>query len=391
MIAAKQGLDTCSNPLGQRIVAGFLASGRMQQHIAGLAAAPIASGAMPCWRHFRGISAACRARAGRGPMAASSSGSSCPAPFPPTRLFALALEEGVAFIPGSAFLSRRWAPATPCGYALPIRAPRKSRKAWPSASRRRSADDIEGGRIVSAPGLVSKAVTAPLPAAAMSACSTNRRARRSSPATGRAPALPGRPMSGRSKSLPAGRQSQYRPPIALSDLRAGRARRASHRSRRPSLSRSDRQLHLHDPGPFAARGGRRSPGPGCPRHRLGRGFAGRSGAGRNDPRAPGLCRWPGALHRLGHRSHVDGDPRGPRLHRPSADREVRGRLSRAERLRHGEPRPCTGRGWPGGRAEQRAGTGRARRPSPIRSSCCLSTMPARWKRSCASAARTSPA
>jgi 2-aminoadipate transaminase len=104
MVAAKQGLDTCTNPLGQRIIAGFLSGGHMLQHIARLREAyrqrrDAMLAALS--RHFGGLQGTRWTKPDGGffiwvelPGAVSTDA-----------LFALALEEGVAFIPGSAFLS----------------------------------------------------------------------------------------------------------------------------------------------------------------------------------------------------------------------------------------------------------------------------------------------
>lgn len=104
MIAAKQGLDTCSNPLGQRIIAGFLESGQMQRHIAGLRQAYMQRrDAMlaALQRHFGGLQGTRWTR----PDGGFFIWVELPGGISTDALFALALEEGVAFIPGSAFLS----------------------------------------------------------------------------------------------------------------------------------------------------------------------------------------------------------------------------------------------------------------------------------------------
>ncbi len=104
MIAAKQGLDTCSNPLGQRIIAGFLESGQMQCHIAGLRDAyRQRRDAMlaALQRHFGGLQGTRWTR----PDGGFFIWVELPGGVSTDALFALALEEGVAFIPGSAFLS----------------------------------------------------------------------------------------------------------------------------------------------------------------------------------------------------------------------------------------------------------------------------------------------
>ena len=104
MIAAKQGLDTCSNPLGQRIVAGFLASGHMHRHIAGLRQTykqrrDAMLGALQ--RHFGRLQGTRWTR----PDGGFFIWVEMPGDVSTDALFAVALEEGVAFIPGSAFLS----------------------------------------------------------------------------------------------------------------------------------------------------------------------------------------------------------------------------------------------------------------------------------------------
>ncbi len=104
MIAAKQGLDTCSNPLGQRIIAGFLASGQMHRHIAGLRQAFMQRrDAMlaALLRHFGGLQGTRWTR----PDGGFFIWVELPGGISTDALFAVALQEGVAFIPGSAFLS----------------------------------------------------------------------------------------------------------------------------------------------------------------------------------------------------------------------------------------------------------------------------------------------
>lgn len=102
MVAAKQGLDTCTGVLGQRLIASFLAGGQMEQHLVQLREeyrrrrdAMIAA----LRRHFgnlKGVS-----------WTEPEGGFFLWLTLPPgtavDRLFPLALEEGVAFIPGSAF------------------------------------------------------------------------------------------------------------------------------------------------------------------------------------------------------------------------------------------------------------------------------------------------
>jgi 2-aminoadipate transaminase len=105
MIAAKQGLDTCSNPLGQRIIAGFLAGGHMAAHLTHL---------RDTYRLRR--DAMLEALAGafgslQGSRWSRPDGGffvwvELPGNIATDALFALALEEGVAFIPGSAFVSK---------------------------------------------------------------------------------------------------------------------------------------------------------------------------------------------------------------------------------------------------------------------------------------------
>jgi 2-aminoadipate transaminase len=105
MIAAKQGLDTCSNPLGQRIIAGFLAGGHMAAHLTNL---------RDTYRLRR--DAMLEALAGEFGSLHGSRWSrpdggffvwvELPGNIATDALFALALEEGVAFIPGSAFVSK---------------------------------------------------------------------------------------------------------------------------------------------------------------------------------------------------------------------------------------------------------------------------------------------
>jgi len=105
MIAAKQGLDTCSNPLGQRIIAGFLDGGHMAAHLiqlrdtyrlrrdAMLAALAGAFGGLQGTRWSR-------------PDGGFFIWVELPGNIATDALFSPALEEGVAFIPGSAFVSK---------------------------------------------------------------------------------------------------------------------------------------------------------------------------------------------------------------------------------------------------------------------------------------------
>ncbi len=105
MIAAKQGLDTCANPLGQRIVAGFLAGGHMVAHLARLREAyRLRRDAM-----LEALSAAFGSLQGARwtrPDGGFFVWVELPGSIDTEALFALALAEGVAFIPGSAFLER---------------------------------------------------------------------------------------------------------------------------------------------------------------------------------------------------------------------------------------------------------------------------------------------
>jgi 2-aminoadipate transaminase len=102
MVAAKQGLDTCTGVLGQRLVARFLAQGEMHAHLLRLR--------QEYRRRRDAMVEALRRHFG------NLAGVSWTAPeggfflwltLPPgtavERLFPLALEEGVAFIPGTAF------------------------------------------------------------------------------------------------------------------------------------------------------------------------------------------------------------------------------------------------------------------------------------------------
>jgi 2-aminoadipate transaminase len=105
MIAAKQGLDTCANPLGQRIVADFLAGGHMTAHLASLRQAyRLRRDAM-----LEALSAAFGSLQGTRwsrPDGGFFVWVELPGNIDTNALFSLALEEGVAFIPGSAFLER---------------------------------------------------------------------------------------------------------------------------------------------------------------------------------------------------------------------------------------------------------------------------------------------
>jgi 2-aminoadipate transaminase len=103
MIAAKQGLDTCTNPLGQRIIARFLAGGRMVQHLAILRAAyRLRRDAMlaALSESFAGLQATRWTKPDGGFFVWME----LPGDISTDALFALALDEGVAFVPGSAFL-----------------------------------------------------------------------------------------------------------------------------------------------------------------------------------------------------------------------------------------------------------------------------------------------
>jgi 2-aminoadipate transaminase len=104
MIAAKQGLDTCANLLGQRIIAGFLAAGRMTRHLVTLRAA---------YRRRRDAMLAALAESFEGlqgtrwtiPDGGFFVWVELPGDLSTDALFPLALDEGVAFIPGSAFVA----------------------------------------------------------------------------------------------------------------------------------------------------------------------------------------------------------------------------------------------------------------------------------------------
>jgi 2-aminoadipate transaminase len=103
MIAAKQGLDTCSNPLAQRILAEFLAGGHMPRHLAGLRSFY----RMRCEAMLAELSVAFAGLPGTRwskPDGGFFLWLELPGKLSSDALFPLALDEGVAFIPGSAFL-----------------------------------------------------------------------------------------------------------------------------------------------------------------------------------------------------------------------------------------------------------------------------------------------
>jgi 2-aminoadipate transaminase len=102
MIAAKQGLDTCANVLGQRLIAGFLGRGLLAPHLASLRAlyqarrdAMLAS----LDHHFGTLPGVGWQR----PAGGFFLWLRLPPGLSAEKLFPLALEEGVAFVPGSAF------------------------------------------------------------------------------------------------------------------------------------------------------------------------------------------------------------------------------------------------------------------------------------------------
>ncbi len=102
MVAAKQGLDTCSNLLGQRLVAGFLQQGLMAPHLGRLRDAyRQRRDAMlrALRRHFGDLAGVKWTE----PAGGFFLWLTLPAGADSERLFEIALEEGVAFIPGSAF------------------------------------------------------------------------------------------------------------------------------------------------------------------------------------------------------------------------------------------------------------------------------------------------
>lgn len=104
MIAAKQGLDTCANVLGQRLIAGFLGRGLLVPHLAGLRALYQARrDAMLAAldRDFGNLPGVSWQR----PAGGFFLWFSLPPGLSAEKLFPLALEEGVAFVPGSAFLA----------------------------------------------------------------------------------------------------------------------------------------------------------------------------------------------------------------------------------------------------------------------------------------------
>jgi 2-aminoadipate transaminase len=102
MVAAKQGLDTCTGVLGQRLVAGFLAEGQMEAHLVRLR--------QEYRRRRDAMVEALRRHFGNLPGVSWTEPDggfflwlTLPAGTAVERLFPLALEEGVAFIPGTAF------------------------------------------------------------------------------------------------------------------------------------------------------------------------------------------------------------------------------------------------------------------------------------------------
>jgi 2-aminoadipate transaminase len=102
MVAAKQGLDTCTGVLGQRLVAAFLAEGLMEPHLKRLRGEyHRRRDAMvdALRRHFGNLAGVSWTE----PEGGFFLWLTLPASTEVERLFPLALEEGVAFIPGSAF------------------------------------------------------------------------------------------------------------------------------------------------------------------------------------------------------------------------------------------------------------------------------------------------
>jgi 2-aminoadipate transaminase len=102
MVAAKQGLDTCTGVLGQRMVAGFLAQGGMEAHLVRLR--------QEYRRRRDAMVEALRRHFGNLPGVSWTEPDggfflwlTLPRGADAERLFPLALDEGVAFIPGSAF------------------------------------------------------------------------------------------------------------------------------------------------------------------------------------------------------------------------------------------------------------------------------------------------
>jgi 2-aminoadipate transaminase len=103
MIAAKQGLDTCANPLGQRIIAGFLRDGHMGRHLAELRAAyRLRRDAMLA--ALAGSFAGLQGTSWTTPDGGFFIWLELPGGLSTDALFPVALEAGVAFIPGSAFV-----------------------------------------------------------------------------------------------------------------------------------------------------------------------------------------------------------------------------------------------------------------------------------------------
>ena len=103
MIAAKQGMDTCTNVIGQRVVAQFLAEGLLQPQLAvlrqGYAQRCCAMDA--ALRRWFGED---RDFAWTRPAGGFFLWLQLPRRIDADALFSIALEEGVAFIPGSAFV-----------------------------------------------------------------------------------------------------------------------------------------------------------------------------------------------------------------------------------------------------------------------------------------------
>ena len=102
MVAAKQGIDTCTGVLGQRLVAGFLAAGGMEAHLVRLR--------HEYRRRRDAMVAALRHHFGNLPGVSWTEPDggfflwlTLPREVDAEHLFPLALDEGVAFIPGSAF------------------------------------------------------------------------------------------------------------------------------------------------------------------------------------------------------------------------------------------------------------------------------------------------
>ena len=100
LINAKQAMDTCTNLPAQRLLAGFLTGGHLDDHLVTQRAEYKRRKGGHAWRC---ASTSATSRGGPTPRAASSCWVTLDNGVDATALFERALAEGVAFIPGSAF------------------------------------------------------------------------------------------------------------------------------------------------------------------------------------------------------------------------------------------------------------------------------------------------